>query len=461
VTSTLLLISGCGAPDPPRNAILIVLDTLRADRLSVYGHSRQTTPVLDDLAARGVLFESVVSNSSWTLPALTGLLTGRYPTAAEYSSGLRYSLVEKLNDAGWRTAAFTGGGYAGAQYGLELGFDEFHEQDPVHIRAFGQSTSSEASQDDPVQRDEGIAELFGHAEKWLDENHADPFFLMIHTYEPHTPYERLIYAEGMDRGILPETYGVVLAAMASKGHPGFQLSQTELSYIGALYDGGVTMSDRHVGRLLAKLEALDLADDTLIVVTSDHGEDLGERSPPRPGNHGHALWDPLILVPLIIFDPTRSYPLGRVTAQVRSIDSLPTVLDLLDVPGAIRGTGRSLAPLMRGEEKRDRLAWAVLDPRLNADRPVQYAVRSATHKLIVTAKPLEDDIRSVELFDLVADPGERTDIAAEAGDQVDVLMPPLERLRKRLEAGGSPYYKRKGMLSPAATERLRELGYIE
>jgi len=284
----LCVMVGCGESPRPRNAILIVLDTLRADRVSAYGNERPTTPVLDRLAERGVLFESAVSHSSWTLPAMVGLLSGHYPTAREYDDGLRHSLVEPLREAGWITAAFTGGAWVGEQYGLGRGFDVFEDQIAVDIR-LARAPERPAGEAPMVEGSKGIEKTFEAAERWLEANAEAPFFLWLHTYEPHTPYRRQLYTAGMDRGVLEPTFEVGAAAVAGAAGPGVNLGETELAFIRALYDGGVTVSDQYIGRLLETLDRLELDDDTLIVVTSDHGEDLGDRSPPRPGNHGHAL----------------------------------------------------------------------------------------------------------------------------------------------------------------------------
>ena len=153
-----LVTAGCAEAPRPRNAILIVLDTLRADRVSAYGHERRTTPVLDHLAEDGVLFESVVSHSSWTLPAMVGLLSGHYPTARQYDDGLRRSLVEPLRDAGWRTAAFTGGAWVGEQYGLGRGFEVFEDQIAVDIR-LARAPKHEAGDAPALELSKGIENL--------------------------------------------------------------------------------------------------------------------------------------------------------------------------------------------------------------------------------------------------------------------------------------------------------------
>lgn len=458
-----LAVAGCSEPARPRNAILIVLDTLRADRLSAYGHTRRTTPVLDRLAETGVLFEAAVSNASWTLPAMVGLLSGQYPTAEVYDGGLRLSLVERLREAGWKTAAFTGGAWVGEQYGFGRGFDHFEDQLAIDLRLVRGPAAREgkAKIAPSGEGPEGIEKTFGAAEQWLRENGREPFFLWVHTYEPHAPYRRQLYTSGMDRGILRPTFEVADAAMARAGRPGFELGETELRYVRALYDGGVTVADQYVGRLLETLDGLGLNDDTLIVVTSDHGEDLGERSPPQPGNHGHALWDELLLVPLIIFDPTREYPVHRVAVQARLIDTMPTILDILGLPAPKTEWASSLVPLMTGDEADDRPVWSVLDSNRKRNRPLQFAFRSGTRKLILTPEVEGGRQRSIELYDLVADPRERQNVASAEPERTQAMLRSVEAFRRQFDAAGAPVFESKRPIPPPVRRRLRALGYIE
>jgi arylsulfatase A-like enzyme len=456
----LIVSTGCVEAPRPRNAILIVLDTLRADRVSAYGHERPTTPVLDRLAEGGVLFESVVSHSSWTLPAMVGLLSGHYPTAREYDDGLRHSLVEPLREAGWKTAAFTGGAWVGEQYGLGRGFDVFEDQIAVDIR-LARAPERPAGEAPLAEVSKGIEKTFAAAEQWLEANADAPFFLWLHTYEPHTPYRRQLYTAGMERGVLEPTFEVAAAAVAGAGGSGSRLGETELAFIRALYDGGVTVSDQYIGRLLDTLDRLGLDDDTLIVVTSDHGEDLGERSPPRPGNHGHALWDELLLVPLIVFDPTREYPVRRVPFQVRLIDVMPTLLDILGAPFSEPMHASSLLPLMLGEESSGRPAWSVIDPQPKSGRSQQFAIRSETHKLILTPALDENEDDSIALYDLANDPQESRNIADSAPATAQALRASLAEVRAERSLRGDPDYRSKRAIPPPVKRRLRALGYIE
>jgi arylsulfatase A-like enzyme len=443
-------------PAPPRNAVLIVLDTLRADRLSAYGNPRPTSPVLDALAREGAIFETVVSNAPWTLPAMVGLMTGEYPTARTYDAGLRRSLVAELEAAGFATAAFTEGAFVSRRYGFELGFAEFREHEgsvPFLL---------DAPREDAQESDRGIEKTFRWASEWLAEHaHAGRFFLFVHSYEPHVPYRRRDFAEGLPRGRLGPTFEANAAVQAKRSE---QLpNDVELAYIRALYDGGVAACDRAVGDLLAELERLGIAQQTLVVVTSDHGEDLGDRLPPRPGNHGHALYDEQLRVPLILRDPTREFAVRRVSAQVRLVDVMPTILDLLGLPAAADRNGRSLVPLLRGEESEPRLAWAEIPHHALIDEGVRWAVRTGAHKLIVT--PPKERGRGeprLELYALETDAGERSNLATSDPNRRVELMQQLRGVSLALGRHGPAVYSEvSGPPDPQLRERLRSLGYVE
>jgi arylsulfatase A-like enzyme len=451
----LAALAACSPAPRPRSAILIVLDTLRADRLSSYGNPRPTTPVLDALAREGALFETVVSNAPWTLPAMVGLMTGEYPTARTYDTGLRRSLALDLQAAGFATVAFTEGAFVSRRYGFDLGFQEFREHEgsvPFLLNAEAEA----------AQAERGIEKTFGWAKTWLAEHGRErPFFLLIHSYEPHVPYRRRTFAEGMPRGRLGPTFEAGTAIVAKQSE--LAADEAELAYIRALYDGGVAACDRSVGELLAELSRLGIAQETLVVVTSDHGEDLGDRLPLRPGNHGHALYDEQLRVPLILRDPTRDFAVRRVSAQVRLVDVLPTIFDLLGLPAPSDRTGRSLVPLLTGEESEARVAWSEIPRHALIDPGLRWAVRTGSHKLIVTPPPADGSGEArLELYDLREDAQERANLAAREPGRRAELMQQLRSISLALSQSGAAVYREASeQPDPQQRERLRSLGYIE
>jgi arylsulfatase A-like enzyme len=430
----------CSEPPPPRNLVLIVLDSIRADRLSSYGYPLQTSPHLDSLAAEGVLFEINVSNSSSTLPSMAGLFAGDYPKRDVFDNRLKRSLVEKIRAAGIRTAAFVGGGSISKRFGFERGFDYFRESD---------------GEDATVS----LEETFANAATWIRQNYSERFFLVIHSNEPDLPYWRQDYTKGLDSGHLGETFEKVDAAKVRSGQ--LEFGASERIWLSALYDAGLNASDLEVGKLLETLKQLGIQEQTAVVVTSGHGGDLGGRHPEWPGSHGHNLYDESLLVPLIIYDPSRDYPVQRVTTQIRTIDTLPTVLDLLGLPLQQQILGQTLVPVMDGSEAGHRIAWSTVERSKTSlpEHPKRFALRSGTHKLIVTPRPRGRLL--LELYDLASDPGERSNTAETQPKLRVQLFKALINFRDALRRAGVARYPLDANHAGGASEPLRNLDNSE
>jgi arylsulfatase A-like enzyme len=449
-----LLLAACGGPagppERPRGIVLIVLDTLRADGLSAYGNPRGTSPALDALAARGVLFENAVSHAPWTLPSFIGLLSGRYPSRAVFSEGaLQTSLLEALRGAGWRTAAFTEGGYVSKHFGIDRGFETFQEEEGKTRLVLGGR---------PTQGSGGIERTFDGAIAWLRQPDSRPFFLLVHTYEIHFPYRRRDYADGLPHGKLGETYEEPQRTAIRKG--ALRVGEEERAYARALYDGGVRTADAHVGRLLGALEETGLAGDTVVAVTSDHGEDLGGRDAKALGEHGHQLYDELLRVPLILVHPRADWPARRIDAQVRLVDVVPTLLELAGVERPPGLSGASLVPVLRGVEKGTRLAYAELRRSPWNEHP-RAAVRDGRHKLIANLLPRRAGWPEVEFYDLSRDPGERENLVGLRHEALDALTARLAKEREELGREGGLEVPGERDLPAELRERLEALGYLE
>ena len=447
-----VLFPGAGRGSSLQGVVFILLDTLRADHVSAYGYSRQTTPEIDKLAAKGVLFERTISNSSWTLPAVVGLLSARYPTAALFDGKLTSSLIENLRDAGIETAAFTEGGYFSKYFDLDRGFKTYQEEEGAVRLVLGGRYYHQTAQG-------GIDSTFKSAESWLRKNERRPFFLLVHTYETHTPYRERDFVDHLDPGKLGKTFEIKDAKKVRYGQ--ITMTETEIVYLEALYDGGVHKADRYVGELLGVLDELGLTERTLVVVTSDHGEELGRRAPRWAGQHGHTLYDEMIRVPLVIYDPRASNNGKRITTQVRSIDILPTVLDLLEVSVPGGTDGRSLVPMMNGSEREDRIAFSQLDRKTAGPPPSRDALLDGRYKLILSSKLARPPSPEVEFFDLNVDPGETANLAGKEPAQEARLRSELDRIRESLEKQGFADFQVKGTTDKALEERLRSLGYVE
>lgn len=335
--------------EEPMNVVIIMLDTLRADRMSAYGFERPTTPFLERWAASdAVVFENVVAPAPWTLPSHVSIFTGLNAIRHGVNHHMTIPdsmdfLAEHFRNSGYTTAAITGGGILRPHYGFAQGFDRF-------------SFWSDANSTNE------LAEGTRSAERYLEEHRDLPFFLFFHTYEIHYPhrkrqpfYDNLAaeipeekLADGRVKMLPPTIQGLV-----SEGNsfayrmPGQQqwstpLKPEQVEAVRTMYDSAIAYTDSKIQTLFRTLRRLDLKRKTLIIVTSDHGEALGE-----DGRAGHSFLDDYnLMVPLIIEVPGRRYAGRRVEHQVRLIDLMPTILDLTALPEVDDTDGTSLVPLM-------------------------------------------------------------------------------------------------------------------
>jgi arylsulfatase A-like enzyme len=369
------------------------------------------------------------------------LFTSQYPTVhavdAPIASAQRRlaagktTLAELLRGRGYRTAAFTGAGAISALFGFWQGFDLYDETP--------RGATGREGEDLPV--------IYERARAWLESQGERPFFLFLHTYEVHNPY----------------THEAFVDEEAGYG---------ELERRTRLYDGGIAFADGYLGRLREDLERLDLAGSTLLVVLSDHGEDLAGRYPADHWYyHGHNLYDELLLVPLILSGP--GVARGRVVEdQVSLLDVMPTLLELTGTegPGDQPVQGLSLAPHLDplgapapGEGPGHPFAFAEAVNR----GPERKAVRTREHKLVWMPSPdqsgrspVHTPIPTLELLDLLADPQETSNLVAEREELARRLFEGLERwwsrnreLRRELEEEAAE-------IDPSTLETLKALGYL-
>ena len=446
---------------PQPRVILISIDTLRADRMSLYGARRETTPRIDAWArAHGVVFEQAIAAAPSTLPSHASLLTGLEvlhhgaflgrPLAASVPT-----LAERFRAAGWRTFAVTGGGYLHPYYGLDRGFEVYRSW-PRH----------------PGANEEELADGLARVRSLLAEHEGEPVFLFFHTYEVHAPYraQEPFFSAWTGRANA-RRYQPWEREDASRG-PGFawnrwprvveadgsrrDLAADETEDLRAAYDSGVAVVDREVGGLLDELSAGAEGGRTTVVVTADHGESLGENG---LFDHGF-LYDTNLRVPLVIApDGGSSGPVRgagrRVAIPVRSIDVAPTLAELAGLPppdpGAPPVDGSSLVAELDGRpDPAGRPAWSY-----GAEAGHGLALRTARLKFIARDCALAPGGGGAELYNLVRDPTESHDLAQVPADsRAELAIDPVrlaERLR-RYWAGA-----RTGLFASFAAPRGREL----
>lgn len=411
------------------NVLLVSLDTLRADRLGCYGHERPTSPHLDALAARGLRFATAVAQAPWTRPSHRSLLTGLYPAShGDLRSPL---LAEELWRAGYRTTAITGGGQIDFRFGFDDGFEAY--------------------------RIDHWTEDLERVVRTFEANRGRRHFVFLHTYRIHDPYEGQAFAADLPRGRLGETFGKHDWRRLDK-----DLTAEEKTYVQALYDGGILETDRALGRLLDALEERGFLENTLVVVTSDHGEQFWEHNSWR---HGQNLYDEQILVPLIVYLPPRlARELGVepgtvVDEQVELVDLYPTLLDLVGVGRDHPVQGRSLIPLLTGGDHVPREAFA---ENTNVNSFERKAFRSRRFKFVKNIPRSAARKRGVtepyfELFDLRRDPAERHDVSERHPEMVRRLEQRMQALRVELDDLDEAVPEG---LDPDLRKELEALGYL-
>ncbi len=440
-----------------RNIILISIDTLRADHLGCYGYDRETSPNIDSLATDSTLFANVYASSPWTLPSHVAMLTSLHGyhhqvyNDDEKMDPTLITLADLLRQNHYFCSAFVGGGFVSAVYGFSKGFD----------------TYSEGAGGVFSQRSAEI--LYENVSEWLDQNAKDKnFFLFLHTYQPHDPYA------------CPEPYKDMFISEDAKwrhinllgyldGKPNIfkKLTEAEQQNAISLYDAEIRYTDEKlIGPLIQKLKDAGLYDKTLIVFTSDHGEEFYDHS---SWGHGHQLYDESLKVPLIIKFPESEHRGIRSDTIVSLVDVMPTVLEQTGIDyQRLSLDGQSLIPVLEGKDKEDRIFLADIgDNVLNSHIPQKIATNRNSEKFILNKPFSEEDLAfflhpppetgPVELFDLVDDPGEKKNHAHSQATLVNQLIRFIDNLYTNAT-------KRKSLrpeIDEALKEQLRALGYIK
>jgi len=417
-------------PQPPRgapNVLIVVMDTVRADHLSVLGYPRNTSPNLSRIAAEGVLFENAISTSSWTLPAHASLLTGRYPFehGAEllFYDGRYPTLAEEFRRRGYRTSAFSANTFFFIpQNGFGAGFLYFEglftSPSDALIRPFyGRqfvSLYEEASLRDLPGRTRAD-QINGDFLSWLHQDRSRPFFAVLNYFDAHAPY--LPPDPYRNRFAARPDPGGILNYVADREHldnPEDTRDETDA------YDGAIAFEDEQIGRLLASLRNLHLDDNTLVVVVADHGEFFGEHGLYM---HRNALFLEGIRVPMLILWPGHLPGGVRVSAPV-SIASLPaTLMELMPRPGQTAFPGVSLSAHWKQAASDDGDPF-ILSELLSRNPSAPGGVRQRTESLLTSRWHfLFTGDQEPQLFDWRADPREQHDLSkSPQGRQITAQM---------------------------------------
>ena len=390
------------------NVLIITLDTLRADRVGCYGYDKARTPRLDGLAENGIRFENAVCQAPLTLPSHASIFTGLYPPSHQIRDNGAYyldqgfqTLAEAFKEKGYNTAAFVGAFPVDSRFGLDQGFDVYDDKfkEDEKFKAFNSERRAE--------------DVFSSFQEWFLENSQSRFFVWVHYYDPHLPYDP------------PSPY------------------REEFS---DPYDGEVAYTDFYVGEVIDLLEERNVLDNTLVVVVGDHGEGLGDH---KEIDHGLFLYNTTLKVPLIFSAPMNLPSQKVITSQVRLIDIFPTVLNLLNRSVSEDVQGENLISYMDGKRKDNLVSYIeTFHPR--------EMFRWAALRGIVDGRMKYIDAPKPELYDMEKDPGEEHNIYQAEKQVASRLKEDLDGLIEKYTSGSS---SRRG-LSSEERERLMALGYV-
>lgn len=426
-----LAAAGC-ASKPPGGIVLIVIDTLRADHMSLYGYERPTTPRLDELSTAGSVFEHAYSASSWTLPGTASILTGLYPSA--HGAGTRthrrlregvITLPQYLSGAGYSTGAVVNVSFLGPMFGFATGFDSYD----LETATANELRLAEESLDDALS--------------WLDTRDASrPFFLFLHLFDVHHQYFAPEPARGAFTKEFADRYGDTFATIESRE---VAEQAADVEFLKAAYDEEILAVDSQIGRLFEALQERDLHETTWVALTADHGEAF--RGEHYHQGHGRSLYDEVMRVPLVLWGP--GVPAGeRYNDPVSTVDIVPTLLDMaaLEVPEL---SGGSLMPLLAGEAPPTRPIYA----RSNYYGIELEAIVEWPYKMVSNRTA-----RSLAIYDLSTDPGELRALHRPDDAQLKRTARRLRRQMRELrrDRQGDPV-----VLSPELERQLRALGYIQ
>lgn len=437
------LLRGTAAVQPERpNVILVTLDTVRADHLSLYGYARKTTPFLEELGHESRVFDAAYAQVTNTRPSHFSIFTGRYCSelgiwnndGPPLPQG-ELTLAEVLRSAGWRTGAVLSVGFLGAGSGLEQGFDEMHVP-PRGVHPLGAETTRGAL--DFVRRHAG-----------------EPFFLWVHYFDAHLPYQPVPELRGLFwQGPPPTAETVDRSLVLPEFFDGlFVLPHVE--YMTAMYDGSLRYLDDQLRAVHAALRSSGLADDTVLIVASDHGESLGE--------HGiyfsHAgLYEPTVHVPLLIHAPPAGVQPARVADVVENLDIAATVLDAAGLRQPPSFGGGSLLRDAPGDGTAyfEHYGQFSTGMRRGTLKTIDSRELKRHRERVGPSLRLWWEAPPLLLFDVARDPGEQTDLAASQPQTMAENLALLDAWRasvRRAPLEAPP--------DPKLSESLRALGYVE
>ncbi len=426
------------------NVVLYIVDTLRADHLGCYGYPGPTSPHIDAFAKESTRFERASAQSAWTKPSVASIISGLYPpvhganSVSDILSDEVTTLAETLEAAGYATAAFVTNSVLSREYGFDQGYEHFEYLKEPGGREFHQLS-------DTVNES-----VFS----WLGERpEGKPFFLFVHTMDPHAPYTpRSPFSEKFAGGVQDPIVGLLpnVNALTWRGRGPAKYTARDLK---ALYDGEIAFNDSQFGALVERLKELNLFDASVVVFLSDHGEEFGDHG---RWQHGFSLYQEILHVPLIIKFPNGDGAGAVVERVVGQVDVMPTVLDAVGLVPSAAIQGKSQVA-----STGNNTAWQESFPRFSFIRKQRWrdvaAVTAGNWKL-VWYRNYDVPRPQIELFNLDNDPEERHSLVLKAPILAGYMLSLLKGADLSWQ-GRTP--AEKSVMTDEMEERLRALGYLQ
>jgi arylsulfatase A-like enzyme len=432
---------------PTKNVVLIVLDTVRADKLGCYGNQQGLTPEIDKFAKSAVRFDQFFSHAPWTLPSVASLFTSQYPS--QHGAGGRLgaftnlpdeavTLAEVFRSTGAITGAITNILFLTETFGMTQGFDNVDSTTTINNisgRHARQTTTA--------------------AIDWLDQNQGKRFFLFVHYFDPHLIYDppepfRNRFADAREKKNKDFVFGTSDDVVAL--HNGkIQLSCDIVGRLEKLHNGEIAYTDSETGRLLDSISARGLDENTIVIITADHGEEFCDHG---GFEHGHTLYNELLHVPLIIRIPESQDKIAGISINttVRQIDIAPTICELAGIEPDSAFSGKSLAELIQGKKEPDRPVWC----EGISWGPSGISWQKDGFKLIQLPSQME-----WQLFNLKTDAHEQDNIADKIPRQCDEMKRDLQAVHQAISSPIKGSAGRKPKLNQKQIELLRSLGYVK
>jgi arylsulfatase len=440
------------------NIVICLLDDARYDHFGCYGYPRETTPNVDRLARHSLVFTEHFCQIPYTRPSTASLLTSDYPDThrifgrSGQLSPSTFTMESGLRDAGWHTAFFTANIYASPAMGLGRDFDYARR-----AMGFGPGKPRQWGGPEP---------LLQWMSDWLDGGPRQPFFAYIHFTQPHGPYDAPQHMVELFAGTEPPGLRAAQSRPSRASGAGLARADDRADWRPVnLYDANLRYADWAVGELEQILREHGVFDNTILIITADHGEPFGEHATPRRWS----VYDEAVHIPLVVKLVGEHRPVGSVEALTQTVDLLPTMLDLLGIAYPREQVqGRSLLPLLAGKRKElNEYVFARTDQALPPTRQASYLVRSRRWALI-----LQQGGKQRELYNIKADPYQRRNLIAEQPEQAQKMIrafrlfaakqatPPLDFVDARFTPPSQPKAPAVKVTKEMRRE-LRALGYLD